>query len=124
MAVKEGRVVGHILFSPFTIESKKGSLPALALASMAVQPEFQNQGIGSKLVREGLERCRSLGHRVVVVVGHPAFYPRFGFTSARAKGLEARIPVPDEVFMVCELVSDALDGVSGMIVYPAPFKGV
>ncbi len=124
VAVEEGRVVGHILFSPITIESKKGSLPALALAPMAVHPEFQNQGIGSRLVREGLERCRSLGHKIVVVVGHPEFYPRFGFTPARAKGLEAPFPVPDEAFMVTELVPGALDGISGMIVYPAPFEGV
>ena len=100
------------------------SLPALALAPMAVHPEFQSQGIGSRLVREGLERCRNLGHRIVVVVGHPEFYPRFGFTPARAKGLEAPFPVPDEAFMVTELVPGALDGVSGMIVYPAPFEGV
>jgi len=99
-------------------------LPALALAPLAVHPEFQNQGIGSRLVGEGLARCRNLGHKIVVVVGHPEFYPRFGFTSARAKGLEAPFPVPDEAFMVTKLVPRALDGVSGMIVYPAPFEGV
>jgi len=84
-AVEEGRVVGHILFSPITIETKKGSLPALALAPMAVHPEFQSQGVGSKLVREGLERCRNLGHKIVVVVGHPEFYPRFGFSLQRGQ---------------------------------------
>jgi len=89
---------------------------------MAVHPEFQNLGIGSGMVREGLGRCRNLGHKIVVVVGHPEFYPRFGFSSARAKGLEAPFPVPDEAFMVIKLVSDALDGVSGMIIYPAPFR--
>ena len=123
-AVTEGRVVGHILFSPITIETIKRSLPALTLAPMAVHPEFQNQGIGSKRVREGLERCRNLGHQIVVVVGHPEYYPRFGFTPARVKGLEAPFPVPDEEFMVFELVSVALDGVSGMIVYPAPFGSI
>jgi putative acetyltransferase len=100
------------------------SFPALALAPMAVHPEFQNQGIGSRLVMEGLERYRSLGHRIVVVLGHPKYYPRFGFTSARAKGLEAPFPVPDEAFMVAELVPGGLDTVSGMTVYPAPFEGV
>jgi putative acetyltransferase len=117
-AVEEGRVVGHILFSPITIQTRKGLIPALALAPMAVHPEFQNQGIGSKLVREGLDRCRNFCHKIVVVVGHSVFYPRFGFTSARAKGLETPFPVPDEAFMVIELVPGALDGISGMIVYP------
>jgi putative acetyltransferase len=121
MAIKEGRVVGHILFSQIGIQTEKGSLPALALAPMAVHPEFQNQGFGSRLVREGLERCRNLGHKIIVVVGHPEFYPRFGFTSARAKGLEAPFPVPDEAFMVIELAVKALDGVSGTVVYSAPF---
>jgi putative acetyltransferase len=107
-ALEEGKIVGHILFSPITIESKKGSLPALAIAPMAVHPEFQNQGIWSRLVEEGLERCRSLSHKIVVVVGHPEFYPRFGFTQARGKGLEAPFPVPDESFMVAELVPGAL----------------
>jgi predicted N-acetyltransferase YhbS len=100
------------------------SLPALALAPMAVRPEFQNLGIGSRLIREGLERCRNLGHKIVIVAGHPEYYPRFGFTSSRAKGLEAPFPVPDEAFMVIELIPGALDSVSGMIVYPAPFEGV
>ena len=75
-------------------------------------------------MREGLEQCRKLGHKIVVVVGHPDYYPRFGFASARAKGLEAPFRVPDEAFRVTELVPGALNGISGMIVYPAPFEGV
>ena len=121
VAVEGGRVVGHILFSPLVIETKDGSVPALALGTLAVRPESQNQGIGSKLVREGLERCRSLGHRIGVVIGHPAYYPRFGFSPARARGLEAPFPVPDEAFMVLELVPGALDGVAGIVRYPSPF---
>ncbi len=121
VAVETGRVVGHILFSPMTIETKDGAVPALALAVLAVRPELQNQGVGSQLVREGLERCRSLGHRVVVVVGHPAYYPRFGFSSARARGLEAPFPVPDEAFLALELVPGALGGVAGTVKYPPAF---
>ena len=122
VAVEGGRVVGHILFSPLVIETKDGAVPALALAVLAVRPEFQNQGIGSELVREGLERCRSLGHRIMVVVGHPAYYPRFGFSPARARGLEAPFTVPDEAFLVLELVPGALDGVAGTVKYPPPFE--
>ena len=79
VALKEGRVIGHILFTSIAIQTKNDTLPALALAPMAIHPEFQNRGIGSELVRQGLERCRKLGYKVVIVVGHPTYYPRFGF---------------------------------------------
>jgi len=121
VAIDTGQVVGHILFSVVAIETKEGAVPALALAPMAVRPELQNQGIGSELARDGLERCRSLGHRIVVVVGHPTYYPRFGFSPARARGLEAPFPVPDEAFLALELVPGALDGVAGVVRYPAAF---
>jgi len=121
VAVKNGRVVGHILFSPVIIETQKGAISAMALAAMAVQPKLQNQGIGSELVRQGLKECHLLGLKVVVVVGHPTYYPRFGFSSARAKGLEAPFQVPDEAFMVLELIPEALDGISGMVKYPPAF---
>jgi putative acetyltransferase len=122
VAVQDEQVVGHILFSPMIIETEKGAVPALSLAPVSVRPECQNQGIGSQLVREGLKRCRSLGHEVVVVVGHPDYYPRFGFSSARAKGLEASFEVPDEAFLVLELAPGALDGIAGVIKYPPPFN--
>ena len=121
VAVEAGRVVGHILFSPVVIETKDGAVSALALAPMAVRPELQNQGIGSELVRDGLGRCRNLGHRIVVVVGHPVYYPRFGFSPARARGLEAPFPVPDEACLALELVPGALDGIAGVVRYPPPF---
>ena len=124
VAVDGDRVVGHILFSPMVIETQDGATPALALAPMAVRPELQNQGIGSELVRDGLEECRRLGHRIVVVVGHPAYYPRFGFSPARARGLEAPFPVPDEAFLALELVRGALDGIAGVVKFPPPFEEV
>jgi putative acetyltransferase len=90
---------------------------------VGLHPEFQKQGIGSKLVRQGLERCRNLGYKVVIVVGHPNYYPRFGFTTARAKGLDAPFLVPDEAFVVIELAPGALNGISGMVIYPPAFEG-
>src|SRR4030042_2066139 len=117
VAVEAGRVVGHILFSPMFIETKDGAVPALALAVLAVRPELQNQGVGSQLVRDGLERCRSLGHRIVVVVGHPNYYPRFGFSPARARGLEAPFPVPDEAFLALGLGAGALNGIAGVVTF-------
>jgi putative acetyltransferase len=121
VAIQEGHIVGHILFSRIEIECQHGNKPALSLAPMAVHPDFQNQGIGKKLVREGLKICRKLGYEVVVVVGHPNYYPRFGFALAREKGLEAPFPVPDDAFMVFELIPGALEGIKGMVKYPSEF---
>jgi putative acetyltransferase len=125
VAVRQGRVVGHILFSLIEIRLDARTdppMPALALAPMAVHPDFQSQGIGSALVRKGLEICRDLGHVAVVVIGHPDYYPRFGFTSARSKGLEALFPVPDEAFLAIELMPGSLHGVKGSVVYPPAFE--
>ena len=83
----EGRVVGHILFSDLPILTDKGTVRALSLAPMAVLPECQKRGIGSALVRKGLEVCRGGGHRIVVVLGHPDFYTRFGFSARLAEAL-------------------------------------
>jgi putative acetyltransferase len=127
VAILEGRIIGHILFSPIQIRRAGGRarmIPALSLAPMAVRPGLQSRGIGSALVRRGLTRARRLGHKLVVVVGHPDYYPRFGFEPARARGLEAPFPVPDEAFMVLELSPGALRGVKGMVIYPPAFAEV
>ena len=124
VAVRYTKVVGHLLFSPIAIKARTVAFSALALAPMAVHPEFQRQGIGSELLREGLDCCRILGHRVVVVVGHPNYYPRFGFISAKARGLEVPFAVPDKAFMALELTAGALDGISGMVTYPPAFEEV
>ena len=121
VAVLEGRIVGHILFPPVTISSPEGDIAALDLAPMAVLPEFQGRGIGSLLVREGLASCRRLGHHIVVVVGHPAYYPKFGFSPARERGIDVPFPVPDEALMVTALVEGALEGVHGIVRYPHAF---
>jgi putative acetyltransferase len=89
---------------------------------MAVLPELQNQGIGSRLVREGLDECRRIGCDVVVVVGHPEYYPRFGFVPASQKGLCCEYPVPDEVFMALELKPGALANQEGLLRYRPEFK--
>ena len=124
VAVRDGRIVGHILFSPIHIETDQGDVPALALAPMGVLPECQRQGIGCDLVREGLEACRRAGHRIVIVVGHAEYYPRFGFTPAGRHGLRPPFTVPDEAFMAMALVPGALEGVSGVVRFTAPFDAV
>ena len=126
VAVVDGRIVGHILFTRIGIVTAGGVVPTptLALAPMAVLPEHQNRGVGSALVRDGLETCRRLGHGSVIVLGHPAYYPRFGFVPARPRGIAAPFPAPDEAFMLIELVPGALNGVQGTVQYPPAFSEV
>lgn len=124
VAIVNEQVTGHISFSPVTIQSENGNFTAIGLAPMSVLPEYQNQGIGSRLVREGLRECQRLGHDIVVVLGHPNYYPRFGFAPASLKGLRSEYDVPDEVFMVTELRDGALGGRRGVVKYHAEFAKV
>jgi putative acetyltransferase len=100
VAIRENEIVGHIAFSPVWIESGKSGFEAVALAPMAVLPPCQRQGIGSQLVLVGLEECCRLGHEIIVVLGHPDYYPRFGFITSRSKGITCEFEVPEEAFMV------------------------
>jgi putative acetyltransferase len=120
VAESEGQIVGHILFSRMWVDTAKGRVPAVALAPLAVLPTYQRQGIGNRLVRNGLDRLRGLDERIVIVVGHPDYYPRFGFSSATAYGIEG--PFSDEAFMALELVPGALAGIRGRVSYPPPFR--
>ncbi len=120
VAEMDGQVIGHILFSDLPIITDAKVVPALALAPLAVLPEFQNQGIGSKLVRVGMQHCREQGHRIVIVLGHPNYYPRFGFSAKLAARLDS--PYAGEAFMAVELSPGALDGITGRVEYPPPFS--
>lgn len=113
----ENRVVGHILFSPVRV----GDFEAMALGPMAIEPGRQGQGIGSALVAEGFERCRHKGVSAVFVLGHPRYYPRFGFAPAEPRGLYFRAPGIGDAFMVIELTPGALDGVEGEVRYSHHF---
>lgn len=128
VASVDDEVIGHILFSIITIHSERGALTALGLGPLSVRPDRQNQGIGSALAHGGLARCRAAGKVVavqaVVLVGHPTYYPRFGFAPARPQGLEAPFPVIDEAWMALELRPGALAGISGRVTFPAAFNGV
>jgi putative acetyltransferase len=124
VAVHEAQIVGHILFSPVVIESPQQSIHAIGLAPMAVLPELQNQGIGSRLVKAGLDECRRSGHQIVVVLGHPEYYPRFGFAPASRYGIRSEYDVPDEVFMAMELQEGALTACAGTVKYQPEFNDV
>jgi putative acetyltransferase len=124
------RVVGHILLSAIEIEREAGagstssrSVPSLGLAPLAIHPKWQNRGIGSALVREGLSTAARLGHTSVIVLGHPGFYRRFGFRPAAHRNICPPFDAPSEAFLVLELVPDALASVRGTVRYPAVFEG-
>jgi putative acetyltransferase len=123
VAEDHGAVVGHILFSPVTLDTDP-RMAIAGLAPMAVVPARQRQGLGSLLVRRGLEQCRRAGFTACVVLGHAEYYPRFGFANASRLGLRSEYDVPDEVFMARELVPGALDGKSGVIRYHPAFAGL
>ena len=110
------QVVGHILFSQVTLERPRDDLRLIGLAPMAVMPEFQRQGIGSMLVEAGLRHCRELDFDAVIVLGHPDYYPRFGFSRASAFGLSNEYG-EDDAFMVQELQTGSLQGVQGVVRY-------
>ena len=124
VAAQDDDIVGHIFFSPVSIESPEGSFTAMGLAPLAVRPDFQNKGIGSKLAIAGLKECRRIGHEVVVVLGHARYYPRFGFVPASLKGIRSEYDVPDDVFMVAELTPGALGGRCGIVKYHPAFSAV
>jgi putative acetyltransferase len=123
VAEDNGAIVGHIMFSPVSL-SGHPTLRIMGLAPMAIAPERQRKGIGTALVHAGLERCKQLGFGAAVVLGHPAYYPRFGFSSSVCFGLGCEYKVPANVFMVMELQAGFLRGVSGTIKYHNAFGDV
>ncbi len=120
VAELDQRIVGHVLFSDLPIVTASDTVAALSLAPLAVLPEYQGRGVGTALVRRGLEDCRAQGHRIVVVLGYPHYYGRFGFTGALAAALDS--PYAGPHFQAVELVPGALAGVIGQVRYPPPFS--
>ena len=119
-----GDVIGHILFTPVGIRSSSSASRAMGLGPMAVLPDHQRQGVGSALVEAGLSACRAAGEFLVVVLGHPSYYPRFGFRPAWDLGLYYIAPGPNVAFMVCELEDGALRGRSGEVLYHPAFDAL
>jgi putative acetyltransferase len=120
VAVAQNSIVGHILFSRLPVLTASAPVEALSLAPLAVLPEWQRQGIGSRLVREGLTVSQELGHTIVFVLGHPDFYPRLGFSADLARPVCSPFGAGD-AWMAIELANDSLAGVTGRVEYPPPF---
>ncbi len=120
VAVSEGEVVGHVLFSLVTLDPPNAGFNGVGLGPVTVSPEFQQQGIGAKLIGEGLDRCRQMGYEIVVVLGDHHYYSRFGFKRASDFGLGNEYHA-DEHFMALELKEGALHGLRGMVKYAPEF---
>lgn len=124
VAEQTNRLVGHCLFSPVTLASAGKVWAIVGLGPIAVLPMWQRQGIGSRLIMHGLEHCRHQGYDGVVVLGHPTYYPRFGFVPASRYNIRCVYGVPDDVFMALELLPGALQGCDGTAMYQPEFNAV
>jgi putative acetyltransferase len=113
-----GRVAGHIMYSPITVNGVEGA----ALGPMGVLPEYQRQGIGSALVEAGSRRLRESGCPFVIVLGHADFYPKFGFVPASTRSITCEWDVQDDVFMVLVLDESKMDRARGRAQYRHEFS--
>lgn len=116
--------IGHLLLYPVSLETNKGNLIELGLGPVAVKLNHQNKGLGTKLIKEGIKKARQLGYTAIVVVGNPKYYKRFGFIKASIKGLKVELDVPEEDFMILELIPDALKNINGLVKYSQEFNSV
>lgn len=122
VAELNGQVVGHILFTPIVIDNGTQQFQSLVLAPVSVLPEFQKMGIGGQLIKAGHCKSKELGFQSVILIGHPDYYPQFGYKPTSIWGVKTQIPLPsDDVFMAVELVSGGLSGVSGTVIFPPEF---
>jgi predicted N-acetyltransferase YhbS len=118
----DGQVVGHILFTPIVIDNGHQQFQSLVLAPVSILPEFQKMGIGGQLIQAGHEKAKELGFQSAILLGHPGYYPRFGYKPASKWGIKTHIPLPsDDVFMAVELFEGGLTEVSGMAIFPPEF---
>jgi len=123
VAEVEGRVVGHILFTPVVIECGAERVEGMGLAPMSVSPDFQNRGIGTRLVQAGLDQLRLTQCPFVVVLGHAKFYQRLGFVPASKLGISCEFSgIPDEVFRIVFLDNNTQSSVSGVAKYRPEFS--
>ena len=130
LVAEEGtQIVGHILFTPVELSAERSDpeakdLKLMGLAPMAVSSEYQKKGVGSQLVKVGLEHCSTLGVDAVVVLGHPDYYPKFGFSPSVKFGIKTELEVPEDVFLALELKEDALKDKHGTVKFHEAFAGI
>ncbi|GMA98280.1 N-acetyltransferase [Pelosinus sp. IPA-1] len=121
VAVVDGKIVGHIMFTKIVIKAGKETFTSLMLAPVSVLPEMQGKNIGEKLILAGHKIAQALGFTSVILVGHPGYYPRFGYIRASNFGITLPIEVPDEAFMAYQLTDNSLSKVEGVVEFPKEF---
>jgi putative acetyltransferase len=124
VAVAGKQIVGHILFSPVQLGSGESLLEGAGLGPMSVLPDFQRMGIGSRLIEEGIQKMQQMGSPFIVVLGHPNYYPRFGFVPASRFGIKCQWDVPEGVFMIVPLDQQRCERTSGLARYRDEFSTV
>lgn len=123
-AKKNNKILGHILFTPVKLIGNNKNLKIMGLGPMAVKPGYQRKGIGTKLILAGIDACKNKGYDAVVVLGHPEYYPRFGFVPSSNYGITCEYDAPAEAFMIMELTNSALKENTGTIQYHEAFNAV
>ena len=121
VAIMNDRIVGHVIYSPVSVSDM---VNGAALGPMAVLPEHQRQGIGTRLVEAGNQKIKDAGHPFIIVVGHAEYYPRFGFRPASEYGVKCEWDVPNDVFMVLVLDPAKMQGMSGLARYRHEFSTI
>jgi len=125
VVIENEKVVGHILFSPVEIEGQHGIIRGMGLAPMAVLSEMQHKGIGTQLVKSGIDNLRKMQCPFIIVLGHPEYYPRFGFERASLYGIKCQWEgIPDDAFMILWLDKSKINRVSGLAKYRDEFSEV
>lgn len=118
---ENNQILGHILLSKILVDDGSKKAESLALAPVSVLPDYQYKGIGKSLIQKAMEKAKELGFQSVIVLGHPEYYPKFGFRKSSLWQIKAPFEVPEEVLMAIELKKSSLEGVSGVIEYPSVF---
>lgn len=121
VAIVDGEIAGHILLTKITIKNIDENYPSLALAPVSVLPELQGQGIGSQLIKAAHQKAKALGHQSIILLGHKDYYPKFGYRQTADFDIKLPFDVPKENCMAIELVENALQNVSGTVIYPKAF---
>lgn len=118
----ESKIVGHILLTKIKIKNNQEVINALALAPLSVLPHFQGQGIGGMLIKKAHSIAKKLNHKLIVLIGHANYYPRFGYVRADKYGIKLAFEVPEENFMVKVLGKNGMDAINGIVAYPKEFN--
>lgn len=121
VAEMDNRIVGYILLTKISIQNDSKEWPSLALAPVAVDPDFQGRGIGGKLIMAAHRIAVESGHKSVILLGHAEYYPKFGYVPTVNFGISLPFEVPAENCMAVELTPKGLEGVSGTVEYPHEF---